>query len=573
MAKRIKNLVGVDIDPSGITVAQVAVNGRINVEAAAFAPLEPGIVRDGEVIDSAALGDALRTLFRDNKGLGKRVRVGVANQKIVVRPLELPYLSDTKELAAAVRFHAADQLPMAIDQAVIDYQPLEVVQGPDSRLQRLLLVAARRDMVANVVTAVRAAGLRPEGVDLSAFAMIRALYRPGAADEHVLYLAIGGLTNLAVAKGTACLFTRASGGGVEALAVELAETCSLTLDHARGWLEHVGLQEAVEDIEGDETVVRTARRVLLEGARRIAAEVRNSLDFHHGPGRQRRRRARGRLRPRVGHPRLRRRPVLRARPAGHHRRRRRRSGRLRRGPPRRCRRTRDRGGAGMKAVNLIPADDAAGGKGRSGAGAYAVIGVLAVLVVMSAAYALVGRSVSTKRGELSATTAQADSAEAQAAKLKTYSEFSQLRQSREETVKKLVDGRFDWAGAFREVSRTIPSGSWVMSLRATTTASAGVDGTTDPLRSAIPAPAIEMAGCANTQAGVARTVTSLRGIAGVQRVTLSSSQKMGRGDSGSASDSAGQATGCGTRPQFSLTIFYKTTDTSAAPATSGGTTP
>jgi type IV pilus assembly protein PilM len=284
MAKRTKNLVGVDIDPSGITVAQVAVNGRINVEAAAFAPLEPGIVRDGEVIDSTALGDALRTLFRDNKALGKRVRVGVANQKIVVRPLELPYLSDNKELAAAVRFHAADQLPMAIDQAVIDYQPLEVVQGPDSRLQRLLLVAARRDMVANVVTAVRAAGLRPEGVDLSAFAMIRALYRPGAADEHVLYLAIGGLTNLAVAKGTACLFTRASGGGVEALAVELAETCSLTLDHARGWLEHVGLQDAVEDIDGDETIVRTARRVLLDGARRIAAEVRNSLDFHMAQG-------------------------------------------------------------------------------------------------------------------------------------------------------------------------------------------------------------------------------------------------------------------------------------------------
>jgi type IV pilus assembly protein PilM len=284
MAKRIKNLVGVDIDPSGITVAQVAVNGRITVEAAAFAPLEPGIVRDGEVIDTEGLADALRTLFRENKGLGKKVRVGVANQKIVVRPLELPYLSDVKELTAAVRFHAQDQLPMALDQAVIDFQPLEVVQGPDTRLQRLLLVAARRDMVTNVLTAVRGAGLRPEGVDLSAFAMIRALYRPGSEDEHILYLAVGGLTNLAVAKGTSCLFTRASGGGVEALAIELAETCGLTLDHARGWLEHVGLRDAVEDIEGDEAVARTARRVLLDGARRIAAEVRNSLDFHQAQG-------------------------------------------------------------------------------------------------------------------------------------------------------------------------------------------------------------------------------------------------------------------------------------------------
>jgi len=284
MAKRIKNLVGVDIDPSGITVAEVAVNDRISVRAAAFAPLEPGIVRDGEVLDAESLSEALQSLFRENKRIGKRVRVGLANHKIVVRPLELPYLSDAKQLDAAVRFNAQDQLPMPIDQAVLDFQPLEVVQGPESRQQRLLLVAARRDMVAKVVAAVRGAGLRPEGVDLSAFAMIRALYRPGATDEHVLYLAVGGLTNLAVAKGTVCQFTRASGGGVEALAIELAETCELTLDHARGWLEHVGLKVATEEIEGDPAIVAAARRVLLEGARRIAAEVRNSLDFHLAQG-------------------------------------------------------------------------------------------------------------------------------------------------------------------------------------------------------------------------------------------------------------------------------------------------
>jgi type IV pilus assembly protein PilM len=283
MAKRTKNLVGVDIDPSGITAAQVTVNGRINVEAAAFAPLEPGIVRDGEIVDTEALSEALRTLFRENKRLGKKVRVGVANQKIVVRPLELPYLSDVKELEAAVRFRAEDQLPMPLDQAVMDFQPLEVVDGPGSRLQRVLLVAARRDMVTNVLNAVRGAGLRPEAVDLSAFAMIRALHR-GGADENVLYLAVGGLTNLAVARGTTCLFTRASGGGVEALAIQLAETCQLTLEHARGWLEHVGLQHAVEDIDGDEAIVYAARRVLLDGARRIAAEVRNSLDFHLAQG-------------------------------------------------------------------------------------------------------------------------------------------------------------------------------------------------------------------------------------------------------------------------------------------------
>jgi type IV pilus assembly protein PilM len=286
MPKNTKNLVGVDIDPSGITAARVRVNGGITVEAAGFTPLEPGIVRDGEVIDVEALSEALRTLFRHNKGLGKRVRVGLANQKIVVRPMELPYLESGKELDAAVRFTAEDQLPMPIDQAVLDYKPLEVVASPNGtgRSQRLLVVAARRDMVQRVVTAVSGAGLRAEGVDLSAFAMIRALHRPEAADEHVLYMAVGGLTNLAVAHGTTCLFTRPSGGGVEAIAIDLAETCELTLDHARGWLEHVGLQDAVEDVEGDPQIVTAARRILLDGARRIAADVRNSLDFYMGQG-------------------------------------------------------------------------------------------------------------------------------------------------------------------------------------------------------------------------------------------------------------------------------------------------
>jgi type IV pilus assembly protein PilM len=285
MAKRIKNLVGVDIDPSGITAAEVSVNGRVSIEAAAFAPLEPGIVRDGEVVDTDGLADALRSLFKQNKGLGKRVRVGLANQKIVVRQMELPYLDNPAELEAAVRFQAQDQLPMPIDHAVVDFLPLEVVDQPEGgRTQRLLLVAARRDMVERVLTAVSGAGLRAEGVDLSAFAMIRALWRPDAADEQVLYLSVGGLTNLAVAQGTTCRFTRASGGGVEALAIELAESRQLTLEHARGWLEHVGLQVAVEEIEGDAEIVAAARRILLDGARRIAAEVRNSLDYHSAQG-------------------------------------------------------------------------------------------------------------------------------------------------------------------------------------------------------------------------------------------------------------------------------------------------
>jgi type IV pilus assembly protein PilM len=280
MAKRTKTLVGLDIDATGIVAASVVVNGRVRIERVAFTPLEPGIIRDGEVADVDGLADALRTLYRENKGLDKHVRVGLANQKIVVRVVDLPYLEDAKELEAAVRFQAQDQLPMPLEHAVLDHQPLAVVDDATGRRQRVLLVAGRREMVERVLAALRSAGLKPEGVDLSAFATVRALHRAGPDEELVLYLAIGGLTNLAVARGTECTFARASGSGVEALAVELAERAALTLEHAYGWLAHVGVQDPVEDVTGDRQIVDHTRQILLDGVRRIASEVRSSLDFH-----------------------------------------------------------------------------------------------------------------------------------------------------------------------------------------------------------------------------------------------------------------------------------------------------
>jgi len=280
MAKTPKILTGLDIDPSGIAAAEVRVNGSISVSRAATAPLEAGVLRDGEVVDSAGLTEALRGLWRDNKGLGKRVRVGVANQKIVVRVLHVPPTENEAELDAAVRFQAQDQLPMPLDKAVIDYVPFEPDPAAEDAGRRVLLVAARRDMVENLLNAVRAAGLKPMGIDLAAFAMVRALRLRSLDEEPVLYLAIGGLANIAVAQGRQCIFTRVSGSGLDGMIVDLAEREQLTLDHSRGWLGHVGLVEPVEEIEGDAQIVASARQVLLEGVRRIGAEVRNSLDFH-----------------------------------------------------------------------------------------------------------------------------------------------------------------------------------------------------------------------------------------------------------------------------------------------------
>jgi type IV pilus assembly protein PilM len=224
---------------------------------------------------------------------------------------------------------------MPLSNAVLDFHPLGIVDTPAGPRQRVVLVAAQRDMIERLVAAVRHAGLSPEGVDLSAFALIRSLYRPEPDQAgRVLYLNVDGLTNLAIAEGKVCRFTRVVGSGLEGMAGELAERRSIALTEARALLAAVDLstpthdepavaapevhveEEVVEESEtapGEDqqpldpaqqeeheramsyeemTAVETAAApsehssdadiwsILENGIRDISGEVRNSLDFH-----------------------------------------------------------------------------------------------------------------------------------------------------------------------------------------------------------------------------------------------------------------------------------------------------
>src|SRR3954469_15841153 len=100
--KAANTVVGLDIDPGHLAAAEVHVNGSIAVTRGAVAPLRPGVLRDGEVADAPALTTALKALWADS-GLTRRVRLGIANQRIVVRTLDLPPLEDGKAIASAVR--------------------------------------------------------------------------------------------------------------------------------------------------------------------------------------------------------------------------------------------------------------------------------------------------------------------------------------------------------------------------------------------------------------------------------------------------------------------------------------
>jgi type IV pilus assembly protein PilM len=284
------NVVGLDFEAGSIAAAEVQVNGGVRVTKTAVAPLAAGIFHEGEVLDPEKLADDLKSLFGANK-LSKKVRLGVANQRMVVRTLRLPAIEDPKEMEAAIRFQAQEQMPMPLDDAVLEHQMVGGVPGEEDSAPQVdvIVVAARREMVSSILKPLRRAGLEPVGVDLSAFAMIRALAGPNAESGTgpgerpagaVLYCSVGDVTNLAVARGRSCLFTRVSYAGLETIGARLGSTRGLTPEHATQWLSHVGLDTPLESVPGDPETVSETRAALEEGVSSLLDEMRLSLDYY-----------------------------------------------------------------------------------------------------------------------------------------------------------------------------------------------------------------------------------------------------------------------------------------------------
>ena len=276
-------LVGLDIEPGRAVAVRVSRQGEtMCVEQSVVAELPAGVVREGDVADPEALGAALKEMF-EASGLPKRVRVGMAGQRSVMRVLSLPPISDKKELAAAVRFTAEKEMPMPLSVAVTDFHPVGEVETPAGMRQRVVFVAAHREPVTKLLDALRRAGISTSGIDLSAFALIRALHTPpevkedgeaGDSGDCFLYANIDGLTNIAIADGTTCLFTRTATVGLESMAAELAARAEIELEAARKAVDVCDLT-----LEPDAGTV-DAQIVVGDGMREVAVEVRTALDFH-----------------------------------------------------------------------------------------------------------------------------------------------------------------------------------------------------------------------------------------------------------------------------------------------------
>ncbi|HSL65253.1 MAG TPA: type IV pilus assembly protein PilM, partial [Gaiellaceae bacterium] len=250
-------------------------------------PLERGIVVGGELRDPDALAEALKEFFDRHKLPKRNVRLGLANNRIGVRTLEVLGIDDTKQLANAIRFRAQEVLPIPIEETVLDYQVLEEGRtDEDESLRRILLVVAYRELVDRYVDACRRAGLRLAGIDLEAFALLRALGAPRGEDaggSALVAVAVGhDRTTLAVSDGRTCEFTRVLEWGGHALDVAVARALDMAPSAAEPLKRALSLHgaEVVDGLTAEQA--EAAREAMRKQVNAFARELVSSLQFYQG---------------------------------------------------------------------------------------------------------------------------------------------------------------------------------------------------------------------------------------------------------------------------------------------------
>ncbi|HSK21856.1 MAG TPA: type IV pilus assembly protein PilM [Egicoccus sp.] len=272
--------VGIDIGTRTITVAEVRdARGGATVSNFGGVELGPDMVRDGEVLDAIGAAGALQELLASTKITEKRVWLGVANARVVVRQIDLPWMPEA-ELRSSIRYQVQEHIPIPVEDAELDLHVVaDWITDEGDHLQRVLLVAAHRDMLAAHIEVATRAGLKPVGVDLNAFANLRAVGSASLleAGQEVLVDVGAGVTTILVHAAGAPSFARILSAGGDALTNDLAHALSVEHDEAEKLKR--------EAVLGGDTEVD---RILTASVDRYVDEIRSSLDYFRAqPGSER----------------------------------------------------------------------------------------------------------------------------------------------------------------------------------------------------------------------------------------------------------------------------------------------
>lgn len=270
--------IGLDIGSTAVRAVQVSTGrGNATLERLGQVMLPPGAIRDGEIVNADAVAAAIRELWSRYKLKGKKVALGIANQQVVVREIDLPYLPDA-DLRSSLAFQVQDFIPLAVDQAILDFYTLEVYENEKGeRFSRILLVAAQREMIDGILDAVSQAKLEPISLDLDAFALLRSLAAESAIGDEggELLIDVGhAVTNLVVHQNGTPHFVRILLMGGGHISDGLTSALGMEPPEVEAAKATIGLDEP-QDARGAD-----AAEIIAERANRFIEEIRGSVDYY-----------------------------------------------------------------------------------------------------------------------------------------------------------------------------------------------------------------------------------------------------------------------------------------------------
>lgn len=272
--------VGLDIAASAVRAAVVKSGGKglPVLERYGEVPLPEGVVANGEIVDESVVTDAVIRLFKEFKIPKKRVVVGLANQRVIVRQVSLPYMG-VEELEESLEFQAQEYIPIPIDEAILDFVPIEEFATPEGEaMMSVLVIAAQREMANELLRVCSGAGIKPIAFDLQAFALVRAAtggsldLDPGA--KAVVNIGAN-ITQVIVVRGGTVRFLRIIPMG----GADFTRVLMDSGDTDRETAEQVKRQVGVA-AEGPAKADQPQQAQLTAQADVLIEEIRSSLDFY-----------------------------------------------------------------------------------------------------------------------------------------------------------------------------------------------------------------------------------------------------------------------------------------------------
>ncbi len=192
-------VVGLEIDTGVIRAVEMRGSGEsAKIVAAGQVDIPEKAVRDGVVVDVDVISEALKQLWTGVPLGSRNVVLGVFNQGVIIRSVNFPKVPEDK-LDQALRLEAAEIFPIPMSQLVFDYAVVGEKVVSDGSQYEVLLVAAKKSQLEQIVKAVIACNLVPKTVDVSPLALLRVLPQEKLTGTIAVVELANGLSSLLLA--------------------------------------------------------------------------------------------------------------------------------------------------------------------------------------------------------------------------------------------------------------------------------------------------------------------------------------------------------------------------------------